>query len=152
MPDMRGNRRTGKANVLKEQVGEECWKAYELRLKGLSLRAIGQIMGINHQTVANRLELANRAIVLPGVEEYRKIEDERLDMMWKALQGRIDAGDPRAIEQGIRLTERRAKLHGLDRPQQMDVTVHEIDERDRELAEMTREYMLKKHADDPSTA
>jgi transcriptional regulator with XRE-family HTH domain len=141
-----------KADPKKTVVNEECWKCYELRLKGLSLRAIGKILGLNHQTVANRLELANRAIVLPGVEEYRKIEDERLDMMWKALIPRIEIGETRAIEQGIRLLERRAKLHGLDRPAEMNVTVHEIDERDRELAEMTREYMLKKHADDPSTA
>lgn len=146
------NRNNNKADTRNEAVNEECWKAYELRLRGLSLRAIGKAMGINHQTVANRLERANRAIVLPGVEEMRKQEDERLDILLKALDRRIEAGDTRAIEVAIRLHERRAKLHGLDMPERHDVTVHEIDERDRELAEMTREYMLKRHADDPSTA
>lgn len=152
MPDLRGNRNNNKPTTKTEEVSEECWKCYELRLKGLSLRAIGKILGLNHQTVANRLELANRAIVLPGVEEYRKIEDERLDLMWTALIPRIQTGETRAIEQGIRLLERRAKLHGLDRPAELNVTVHEIDERDRELAELTREYMVKRHGDDPALA
>jgi hypothetical protein len=137
-----------KANNAPQTKGEEmvaeAWQCFEMRLKGMSLRAIGKAMKLNHQTVANRLEVANRLIVLPGVEEMRKVEDERLNRLLSALDHKIELGDTRAIEVAIKLLERLHKLHGLDRPELHDVTVHQIDERDRELAEMTREYMLKR--------
>lgn len=138
-------RNMNKADIHKEKWMDEAWKCYELRLKGMSLRQIAPLVGLSRGTVAKRLEDANRAIVLPGVEEMRKMEDERLDKLLSALDRKIDAGDTRAIEVAIKLHERRAKLHGLDRPAEMNVTVHEIDDRDRELAELTREYMTRKH-------
>lgn len=135
------NRATNKPDVHKEQWMEEAWKCYEMRLKGMSLRAIAKVMGFSYQTVSNRIEMANRAIVLPGVEEMRKVEDERLNMLLSKLGRGIDNGDVRSIEVAIKLLERLHKLHGLDRPELHDVTVHQINERDRELAELTREYM-----------
>jgi hypothetical protein len=146
------SRATNKADVHEAEWAEEAWRCYEMRLKGLSLRAIGKKVGLSHQTVANRLEWANRAVVLPGVEEMRKVEDERLNRLLSKLDGKIEMGDTRAIEVAIKLLERLHKLHGLDRPELHDVTVHQIDERDRELAELTREYMARRHADEPSTA
>jgi len=127
-----------------EEMVAEAWQCFELRLKGLSLRAIGKAMKLNHQTVANRLDMANRLIVLPGVEEMRKVEDERLNRLLAALDHKIELGDTRAIEVAIKLLERLHKLHGLDRPELHDVTVHQIDERDRELAELAREFMARR--------
>lgn len=127
-----------------EEMVAEAWQCFELRLKGLSLRAIGKAMKLNHQTVANRLDMANRLIVLPGVEEMRKVEDERLNRLLTALDHKIELGDTRAIEVAIKLLERLHKLHGLDRPELHDVTVHQIDERDRELAELAREFMARR--------
>lgn len=127
-----------------EEMVAEAWQCFELRLKGLSLRAIGKAMKLNHQTVANRLDMANRLIVLPGVEEMRKVEDERLNRLLAALDHKIELGDTRAIEVAIKLLERLHKLHGLDRPELHDITVHEIDERDRELAELAREFMARR--------
>jgi hypothetical protein len=137
-----------------EEIVAEAWQCFEMRLKGMSLRAIGKAMKLNHQTVANRLEVANRLIVLPGVEEMRKVEDERLNRLLAALDHKIELGDTRAIEVAIKLLERLHKLHGLDRPELHDVTVHQIDERDRELAELTREYMVRRQLsnDKPATA
>lgn len=146
------NKAANKADPSKEVLVEKMWVCYELRLRGMSLRAIAKTIGCSHQTVANYLDKANMAIVLPGVEEMRKQEEERLDILLKALDRKIEMGDVRAIETAIRLHERRAKLHGLDRPAEMSVTVHEVDERDRELAELTREYMAKRHNDDPALA
>jgi len=123
---------------------DQAWKVHELRLAGHSYRAIGKLLGINHETVRNRSMEANRAIVLPGVEEMRKIEDERLDMLFKALMPKIQIGDTRAIEQALKLLERRARLHGLDKPIEINATVHEITEYDRELAEFAREAMMRR--------
>jgi len=123
---------------------EQAWKVHELHLRGMNYRDIGKVMGFSRQTAYNRAMEANRAIVLPGVEEMRKIEDERLDLLFKALMPGISAGDPRAIEQAIKLLERRAKLHGLDRPIEITATVHEITEYDRQLAEFAREAMMRR--------
>lgn len=127
-----------------EEMVAEAWQCFELRLKGMSLRAIGKAVKLNHQTVANRLDMANRLIVLPGVEEMRKVEDERLNRLLLAMEDRVMTGDPRAVEVYCKLLERLHKLHGLDRPELHDVTVHEIDERDRELAELAREFMARR--------
>lgn len=135
-----------------EEMVAEAWQCFELRLKGMSLRAIGKALGINHQTVANRLEAANRMIVLPGVEEMRKVEDERLNRLLLAMEDRVMTGDPRSVEVYCKLLERLHKLHGLDRPELHDVTVHEVDERDRELAEMAREYIVRSKLGDIATA
>lgn len=124
---------------------EIMWEMYELRKTGLSLRAIGKKMGVCHETVRKYLQDAGRAILLPGVEEYRKLEDERLDAMLEALMPTISKGEPRAIEVGIKLLERRAKLHGLDKPIEYNITTQEISEYDRELAELAREAMTRRH-------
>lgn len=145
-------RNMNKPHTKGEEDIAQAWQCFELRLKGMSLRAIGSVVGINHQTVANRLEMANRLIVLPGVEEMRKVEDERLNRLLLAMEDRVMTGDPRAVEVYCKLLERLHKLHGLDRPEIHNVTVHEVDERDRELAEMAREYIVRSKIGDIATA
>lgn len=124
---------------------EIMWEMYELRKTGMSLRQIAKQMHCSHEKVRIYLRDAGRAILLPGVEEYRKLEDERLDAMLKALMPKIERGDTRSIEVGIKLLERRAKLHGLDKPIEYNITTQEISEYDRELAELAREAMTRRH-------
>jgi transcriptional regulator with XRE-family HTH domain len=124
---------------------EQAWEAFEMRVKGLSLRDIARELGVSYQTVSNRIEFANKLIILPGVVERRAMENERLDRLWEKLQPKVERADTRAIEVAIKLLERRAKLNGLDAPTQHDVKVHEVTQRDLELAELTREAMMRRH-------
>ncbi len=120
------------------------WEMYEYRKTGMSLREIAKRMSCSHEKVRKYLQEAGRAILLPGVEEYRKLEDERLDTMLKALMPTIMKGEARAVEVAIKLLERRAKLHGLDKPIEYNITTQEITEYDRELSELAREAMVRR--------
>lgn len=123
----------------------EMWQAWELRNQGLSLRAIGAELGCSYEKVRKLLEDAGRAIVLPGVEEYRKVQDDQIMSIINGLVGKVAHGDTRAAEVMIKALERHAKLHGLDKPIEHNVTVSEVTEYDRELAELAREAMMRTH-------
>lgn len=121
----------------------QMWQAWELRNRGLSLRAIGAEIGCSYETVRKLLDEAGRAIVLPGIEEYRKVQDEQIMLIINGLIDKVAHGDARAAEVMIKALERHAKLHGLDKPIEHNVTLHEVTEYDRELAEMAREMMMR---------
>lgn len=123
----------------------EMWQAWELRNRGMSLRAIGAELGCSYEKVRKLLDEAGRAIVLPGVEEYRKVQDDQIMSIINGLVDKVQRGDTRASEVMIKALERHAKLHGLDKPIEHNVTVSEVTEYDRELAELAREAMMRTH-------
>jgi hypothetical protein len=57
----------------------------------------------------------NRALS-HGAEELRALENARLDSYLSALGPSIELGDPKAIAVAVRISERRAKMAGLDAP------------------------------------
>lgn len=139
-------------------------RAYDLRIRGLTLRQIGEQLNVHHSTVHTLLreEISNR--VDPLKDQYLQYELDRLDHMQQATlvvldnPGRIvsalnEAGDLvnvvivddkkilGAIDRLVRISESRRKLIGLDAPVkvQADVNVTETTEADRELAELVNE-------------
>jgi len=56
-------------------------------------------------------------------EEYVQLEADRYERVQAMLWNRAAGGDMRAVEQLIRLFERRAKLLGLDAPEQVEQTI-----------------------------
>lgn len=91
----------------------------QYRLAGMSYRAIGEKLGISHEQ-ARADEMAARAEVKAGTEEsideLRVRENERLDMLQSVLLPKMLAGDLVAGREWLRLSDRRARLNGLDRP------------------------------------
>ena len=57
---------------------------------------------------------ALKTIPAADIEEFRKEDTERCEAAWLALQKKITAGDSRAVEVGMKVLERRARLNGLD--------------------------------------
>ncbi|MGH3536649.1 MAG: hypothetical protein ACRDQG_18300 [Pseudonocardiaceae bacterium] len=106
------------------QRAERQVQAYELRLKGHSLRAIGKIMGLSHEVVREIISDECNLRVMPLADEVRKQEIDRFDQWLVALNGKIDAGDQvaRNIEVAVKVSERRAKLLGADAPVQTEIT------------------------------
>src|SRR5262245_60858052 len=96
-------------------------KALELRIAGATYRQIGAQLGVSECTayydVQDELGRLD-AIGKEKAERLRDLEIRRLDALTVALAPGIQSGDVRAILAAVRVMERRAKLLGLDGPQQ----------------------------------
>jgi hypothetical protein len=105
------------------QAREHEEKALELRKKGWSYNEIGAQLGISrvaaYQCVM-RVLAAYESDIKENVPAVRRLELERCDAMTKALAKRVDKGDVRAILANLKVSERRAKLMGLDVPTRLE--------------------------------
>jgi hypothetical protein len=100
--------------------------AHDRRIKALELRKAGA----TYQEIADALGFGNRAnacravtqalteTIAEAAEPLRKLEVERLDKMLRSIWLKVTQGDVVAINTGLRIMERRAKLLGLDAPTQ----------------------------------
>ena len=95
-----------------------------LRKRGYSMQRIGETLGCSTQTVSNDLKfLLQELVQLTAAEtdEYRQLELERLDKMLEICMNQIEEGGNGAlwaIDRALQISERRAKLLGLDKPLQ----------------------------------
>lgn len=95
-------------------------QALELRKRGLSYRAIGEKLEVDHTTAYKDVmkELSRLAKERDGkLEELRQLELERLDMLLLALEPMARVGDTSAVTAYLKTMERRAKYLGLDAPE-----------------------------------
>jgi hypothetical protein len=107
------------------QAREREIKALDLRKRGKSYNEIGIELGMTdaaaYQMVMRVLEAYDHDI-RENVPCVRQIELKRLDQYIVALQKRINTGDPKAILVALKVSERRAKLMGLDAPLKVAAT------------------------------
>ena len=94
-------------------------EALRLRSAGMSYQKIANAMDCSKPTAYDRVNRALAAIPFEAVDEYRRLEGQRLDMLMevamdKALSG--DKGSLFAIDRVLAIQERAAKLRGLDAP------------------------------------
>ena len=101
----------------KVNANERQRQALELRKGGVDYATIAQHLGYKDQSGAWRaVNRALTATLQEPADELRKLEVERLDAMYLAVATGIRNGNLGAIDRGIRIMERRAKLLGLDAP------------------------------------
>jgi hypothetical protein len=133
--------------------------AFEMKKRGMSLRAIGAELSVNHQTVANYIQETLDEYLIPAAESYRKqllaeIDDqlERLRELNSKPQYVVNQKgyvlDPQGkpmldreyhlkVEDRIsRLMDQRAKLVGAYAPQQAEVQVTEVTQADLAIADL----------------
>lgn len=111
-------------------------EALKLRSLGWSYQKVADAIGTTKATAYNRVQRALAAIPAEAVDEFRRLEMERLDLvlnvaMDKAMSG--DKGALFAVDRVISIMDRRAKLMGLDAP-----TKHEVLTLDAVTAEIQR--------------
>jgi hypothetical protein len=90
-------------------------RVLQLRVEGASFDEIARRCGYAHRAaaqVAYRTALAD--IVVETGDQARRLDLERLEMMWRALLPRMLAGLPSAIQAGVAVLRRRSGLLALD--------------------------------------
>lgn len=115
----------GKSAKERARIIERQTLALELRRDGWTYRAIGKKLDCTAVTAWRDVQVALKASLKlrdGEAEILRQLELERLDMMWRALEHFMAAGNIGSIMAGVRVMERRAKLLGLDAPASIDVT------------------------------
>lgn len=123
-------------------------KALRMRSLGMSYQAIADQMGVTKATAYNRCQRALAAIPAEAVDEFRRLEGQRLDLLLeKAMEKALseEKSSMFAIDRVLAIMDRRAKLMGLDAPvrtevitldyiqaeiQRLEATLGEIDDND----------------------
>lgn len=103
-----------------ERIAARRTQALELRKQGKSYRAIATACGVDVATAWDDIQAEMgelRKLAGAAAEEARELELQRLDRWQEKLEGAgLKSGDHRAVMAAVRISERRAKLLGLDAP------------------------------------
>jgi hypothetical protein len=121
-------------------------QAYDLKLKGWSLRRIGVAIGVSHVTVKNYIDEEVESRTIPLLNQVVQMEIDRYDTYLARLEAAMDddkADVAKLVASAVRVSEARRKLLGYDAPQRVEATVHQVSETDVELAEIVREATVR---------
>jgi len=102
-----------------EAIAERRVRALELRKSGLTFREISRQLGADLHTVHGDVQAelaALRERTVEQAQDLREMELARLDSFNLGLWKQIKAGSAPAVSAAVRVSERRAKLLGLDAP------------------------------------
>jgi hypothetical protein len=91
-----------------------------LRIAGWSHAQIGDAVGLSRTQVSTFIAaelFATRKLADQALEDLRTLELARLDDALKALWPRVLSADTRAVDVYLKISERRAKLTGMDAPE-----------------------------------
>ena len=122
-------------------------EALRLRSNGLTYQKVADSLGVSKSTAHERVQRALAAIPKEAVEEYRKLENERLDELLEFVLKK--AHDPEnkaamfAVDRALAIFERKGKLNGTDAPVKT-VTVT-VDALDMEIARLSAELGVNGH-------
>lgn len=124
------------------QVADEQVACYDLRLTGMTMRAIAHTLQtqdppikISTATVERRINSQIAAKVQPAAAALRAIELDRLDLYLTKLNPKIETGDEKSIATALRVGQRRAHLMGLDAPVQVEAVI-ELSEAEHSLHDL----------------
>lgn len=96
----------------------------KLRIAGASMEQIRQQLGMSRAGVYKALHTAldeQRETTAVDLDEMRQLHSLRIDSMLMALWPQIEKGNSTAIEKGVQLLARQARLYGLDAPARMEM-------------------------------
>jgi len=165
LTDYKSHRYAGKTALDRLREGEQMLLD---RSHGMTLSTLSEKYGYSPPTITARIKQALLARVASTVDEYRGQQNAAIDHLMdrhadaleyanRLIAKALEDGNLAMAERGLdrldkvtltllRLHERRAKLNGLDKPVEVEVTVNEVTEQDRELAELIREAQARVHS------
>lgn len=149
---------SGRGPYERMQVAE---RILDARNRGVTMYEIAKTEGISRETAQRYLRAALEARQALAVDEFRKQQNDSLDLSERQIQEQMDLAEhlaregakrhdfdlviraaairDRAIGKRLSLAERRARLNGLDAPVQVQATVTHLDAVDAELADLVRQ-------------
>lgn len=128
------------------------WLSLEYRKLGATYKQIGDKLKMTEEGARQCVLRGLRkmqAEIAESAHEVRQIEIERLDAMWRAVYEKATNGDYKAIDQCLKIMERRSRYLGLDSPGRMEWTGQiggEIAFRDLTDAELEAELTATEEA------
>lgn len=133
----RGPAKTTKRNI---EAAERQAQALALRRDGYTFAMIALEVGFSHPSGAYKaVETALDRTVREPAEALRELELCRLDSYLDALSPKIKQGEPRSMGVALKISERRARLLGLDAPAKYQVTEVTIETEEQALAAISKE-------------
>lgn len=91
-------------------------QATMLRLAGLTYAQIGEKLGVSDDTARLAVKRHLDRAEVWSAAELRRVENARLDRAQAAIWAKVVGGDITAVHAFLRISERRARLNGLDAP------------------------------------
>lgn len=91
-------------------------RVLELAVAGGSSTQIAAELNVDRSTISRTLQRCYERRESPLVDTYRGIWTDRIEAAVAGIWQRVQDGDEKAVHALVRLAERAAKLHGLDRP------------------------------------
>lgn len=108
-----------------------------LRLQGFTYEQIAERHGYATASAARQVVMRALAHVeAANVRDMRTLENARLDRAQAGLWPKVLQGDPRATDTWLRLSQRRARLNGLDAPVQVAISAGVKADLDDALADL----------------
>lgn len=98
-------------------------EAMSLRLAGLSYDQIGARLGITPRTAQKIVREAVQRADTRQADQMRAVEGARLDRAQAAIWTRVLEGDLGAIQAFVQISNRRARMFGLDAPATVSIDV-----------------------------
>jgi hypothetical protein len=125
-------------------------EALKLRSRGFTYQQIADNMGCSKGAAYQRVSRALAAIPAEAVEEYRRLEGERLDnLLAIATHQAMTKKSLFAIDRCLAIMDRRAKLLGLDAPvkSQVETVTYDGNSIEAEVAKLR--HILEAHGSEP---
>lgn len=107
----------------KARVAEQQARAFAMKSAGATYAVIAKELGISTATAHRRVTDACDSVVVPAVEEYRRLTDAAYDQLLSKLAPGVNAGEIPAVDAARRVWADRRKLLGLDAPVKSEVQV-----------------------------
>jgi len=118
--------------------------AVDLRAEGLTYREVGERLGITRQMATRVVKRGLATLVRERGAEMLALDNERVDMVWRAMWPHARAGSAPHAMVCLKALERRARLFGLDAPTRAHITAHITPEEtaalDAEIEELLGTY------------
>jgi hypothetical protein len=108
-----------------ERIIERRTRALEMRKAGASYRRIASQLGVSVKTAHDDINaelLDLREQTQQDAQTVKDLELQRCDAMTQGLWTAVETGDPKAVMAAVRVSERRARLIGLDAPAKTELT------------------------------